>query len=66
MIFLQGKPVFYTFLPSTSPLLTDNFVEMDTSVAAKAKVGHLTSFGRSWVLSLPYETYLRSLYFGTL
>ena len=24
MIFLQGKPVFYTFLPSTSPLLTDN------------------------------------------
>ena len=24
MIFLQGKTVFYTFLPSTSPLLTDN------------------------------------------
>jgi uncharacterized membrane protein len=24
MIFLQGKPVFYTFLPSTSLLLTDN------------------------------------------
>jgi hypothetical protein len=24
MIFLQGKPVFYTFLPSTSPSLTDN------------------------------------------
>jgi hypothetical protein len=24
MIFLQGKPVFYTFLPSTCLLLTDN------------------------------------------
>ena len=24
MIFLQGKPVFYIFLPSPPPILTDN------------------------------------------
>ena len=54
MIFLQRKPVFYTFLPSTSPTkLTDNlpiFVEKDNSVAAKAKVGHVTSFRLSVIL----------------
>ena len=37
MIFLQGKPVFYIFLPSTPPILTDNppiLLTMDTYVAA--------------------------------
>jgi uncharacterized membrane protein len=46
MIFLQGKPVFYIFLPSTLPILTDNppiLLTMDTYVAANGKVGHVTS-----------------------
>ena len=38
MIFLQGKPVFYIFLDNPPILLT-----MDTYVAAKGKVGHVTS-----------------------
>jgi hypothetical protein len=45
MIFLQGKPILY--LPTIYTLiLTDNppiLLTMDTSVAAKVKVGHVTS-----------------------
>jgi hypothetical protein len=39
---------------------------MDTSMAAKGKIGHVTSFGRFRVLSLPFETYMRNSYFGAL
>ena len=46
MIFLQGKLVFL-YLPTIyTPLLTDNpliLSTMDTYVAAKGKVGHVTS-----------------------
>ena len=46
MIFLQGKPVFL-YLPTIyTPILTDNLpilLTMDTYVAAKGKVGHVTS-----------------------
>ena len=46
MIFLQGKPVFL-YLPTTyTPILTDNpqiLLTMETYVAAKGKVGHVTS-----------------------
>ena len=45
IIFLQGKPVFL-YLPTIyTPTLTDNppiLLTMDTSVAAKGKVGHVT------------------------
>ena len=54
MIFLQGKPVFLYLSTIYTPILTDNppiLLTMDTSVAAKGKVGHVTSFGRSRVLS---------------
>ena len=44
--FLQGKPVFL-YLPTIyTPILTDNppiLLTMDTSVAAKGKVGHVIS-----------------------
>ena len=47
MIFLQGKPVFL-YLPTIyTPMLQDNpliLFKMDTYVAAKGKVGHVTSF----------------------
>jgi hypothetical protein len=53
MIFLQGRPVFL-YLPTIyTPILTDNLpilLTMDNSVAAKAKVGHVTSFRLSVVL----------------
>jgi hypothetical protein len=53
MIFLQGKPVFL-YLPTIYTLiLTDNLLillTMDNSVAAKAKVGHVTSFCLLFVL----------------
>ena len=46
MIFLQGKPAFL-YLPTIyTPILTDNppiLLTMDTYVAAKGKVGHVTS-----------------------
>ena len=46
MIFLQRKPVFL-YLPTIyTPILTDNpqiLLTMDTDVAAKGKVGHVTS-----------------------
>ena len=46
MIFLQGKPLFL-YLPTIYiPILTDNppiLLTMDTYVAAKGKVGHVTS-----------------------
>jgi hypothetical protein len=45
VIFLQGKPVFYIFL-HLHPMLTDNppiLLTLDTYVAAKGKVGHVTS-----------------------
>ena len=47
IIFLQGKPVFL-YLPTIyTPILQDNpliLFKMDTYVAAKGKVGHVTSF----------------------
>jgi hypothetical protein len=62
MIFLQGKHVFFLYLPTIyTPILTDNLpilLTMDNSMAAKVKIGHVTS--------LPYETYMRSSYFGAL
>ena len=45
MIFLQEKPFLYLPIIYT-PILTDNppiLLTMDTSVAAKGKVGHVTS-----------------------
>jgi hypothetical protein len=45
MIFLQGKPVFLYLRTIYTPTLTDNppiLLTMDTSVAAKGKVGHMT------------------------
>ena len=46
MIFLQGKPVFFLYLPTIyTPILTDNppiLLTMDTYVAAKGKVVHVT------------------------
>ena len=46
MIFLQGKP-FFLYLPTIyTPILTDNLpilLTMDTSMAAKMKIGHVTS-----------------------
>ena len=69
IIFLQGKPVFFISSYHLHPILTDNppiLLTMDTYVAAKRNVGHVTSFGRFRVLSLPYETYMRNSYFGTL
>ena len=47
MIFPQGKPVFFLYLPTIyTPILTDNppiLLTMDTAVAAKGKVSHVTS-----------------------
>ena len=47
MIFLQEKPVFlYLTSYHLHPILTDNppiLLTMDTSLAAKGKVGHVTS-----------------------
>jgi hypothetical protein len=46
MIFLQGKPVFLYLPTNYTPILTDNppiLLTMDTYVAAKGKVGHVTS-----------------------
>ena len=46
MIFLQGKLVFLYLPTMYTPLLTDNpliLSTMDTYVAAKGKVGHVTS-----------------------
>ena len=45
MIFLQGKPVFLYLHTIYTPILTDNppiLLKMDTYVAAKGKVGHVT------------------------
>ena len=67
MIFLQRKtrllylPTIYTpiqLLTANLPIL----LAMDTSVTAKWKVGQVTSFGRSRVLSLPYETYEKFIF----
>ena len=69
IIFLQGKPVFYIFLPSTSPywqIILRFCWQWTPTWLQKGKVGHMTSFGCSRVLSLPYETYMRNSYFGTL
>jgi hypothetical protein len=71
MIFLQGKPVFL-YLPTIyTPILTDNppiLLTMDTCVAAKGKVGHVTS---STFLSfsgfiIALRNIMRSSYFGAL
>jgi hypothetical protein len=46
MIFLQGKPVFLHLPTIYTPILTDNppiLLTKDSSVAAKGKVGHVTS-----------------------
>jgi hypothetical protein len=54
MIFLQRKPGFFLYLLTIyTPILTDNLpilLTMDNSVAAKAKVGHVTYFRLSVVL----------------
>ena len=60
MIFLQGKPVLYTFLPSTSPLqIIFRFCWNGHLRGCKSESRSpdiFPPFGHSRVLSLPYET----------
>ena len=66
MIFLQGKPVLYIFLPSTPPYwqIILRFCWLWTPTwqqKGKYVTWHLPPFGRSRVLSLPYEIYIGAL-----
>ena len=71
MIFLQGKPVFYIFLPSTPPYwqIILSFVDNGHLSGSKAKVGHvqhISAFRSFSGFIIAYETYMRSSYFGAL
>jgi hypothetical protein len=50
LLYVMGKDNRFTSLVDFNNRLSSDFVEMDTSVAARAKVGHLTYFCLSVVL----------------